>query len=60
MLKRYTGYKRLLALAALSGGAAPVERTATGNPLTFQTDLSKPLKSLLIPFTPVQSGTGDP
>ena len=60
MLKKYTGYKRLLVLAALSGGVAPVERTATGNPLTFETDLSKPLKSLLIPFTPVQSGSGDP
>lgn len=60
MLKRFTGYKRLLALSALSGGAAPVERTATGNPLTFQTDLARPLKSLLIPFTPVQSGSGDP
>ena len=60
MLNRFTGYKRLLALSALSGGAAPVERTATGNPLTFGTDLARPLKSLLIPFTPVQSGTGDP
>lgn len=37
-----------------------VEDTATGNPLTFLTDLARPLKSLLIPFTPVQSGTGDP
>lgn len=37
-----------------------VEDTATGNPLTFITDVSKPLKSLLIPFTPIQSGTGDP
>lgn len=48
----------LLFLAGASGKA--VEATATGNPLTFLTDLAKPLKSLLIPFTPVQSGSGDP
>ena len=60
MLNRFTGYKRLLALAALNGGASIIERTATGNPLTFLTDLASPLKSLIIPFTPVQSGTGDP
>ena len=60
MLNRFTGYKRLVALSALSGGAAPVERTATGNPVTFLTDLSKPLKSLVANFLPIQSGTGDP
>ena len=61
MLNRFTGYKRLIALAALSGGAAPVERTATGNPLTFETDLAKPLKSLIANFLPVQaSGTPSP
>lgn len=61
MLNRFTGYKRLIALAALSGGAAPVERTATGNPLTFETDLSKPLKSLIAKFLPVQAaGTPAP
>ena len=60
MLKRFTGYKRLLALSALSGGAAPVERTATGNPVTFETDLARPLKSLIANFLPIQSGTGDP
>ena len=57
-----TMLKRLLLpkLAAGGGGSAPVQETATGNPLTFLTDLAKPLKSLLIPFSPVQSGTGDP
>lgn len=59
-MNRLTGYKRLLALAALSCGADPVEDIATGNPLVFTTDLARPLKSLLIPFTPQQSGTGDP
>ena len=61
MLDRFTGYKRLLALAALNGGGASIiERTAIGNPLTFLTDLARPLKGLLIPFTPQQEGTGDP
>lgn len=36
------------------------EETAEGNPLSFQTNLAKPLKSLVIPFSPVQEGTGDP
>lgn len=48
-------------LAIGAGGAEIlIEDTATGNPLTFITDISKPLKSLLIPFTPIQSGNGDP
>ena len=36
------------------------EYTATGNPMSFDTNVSKPLKSLVIPWTPTQSGTGDP
>lgn len=52
--------KKLMFMKTAAGGGAAVEATATGNPLTFQTDLVRPLKSLLIPFTPVQSGTGDP
>ena len=61
MLKE-TMLKRLLLpmVAAGGGGSAPVQDTATGNPLVFFTDLARPLKSLLIPFTPTQSGTGDP
>lgn len=51
--------KKLMVLGAMAGGKL-VEDTATGNPLTFITDKAKPLKSLLIPFTPKQSGTGDP
>ena len=51
--------KRLMFLKQTSG-SAPVEATATGNPLAFLTDIARPLKSLLIPFTPKQSGTGDP
>ena len=41
-------------------GSKKVEATATGNPLTFLTDIARPLKSLLIPFTPKQTGSGDP
>lgn len=49
----------LLFLAGASGSA--VEDTATGNPLTFLTDLAKPLKSLVANFLPVQaSGTPSP
>lgn len=36
------------------------EYTATGNPLTFLTDLARPLKSCLATWLPHQSGTGDP
>ena len=56
-----TPINRLLNLA-IEGGALNklVEVTETGNPVSFDTDVSKPLKSLLIPFSPVQAGTGDP
>lgn len=38
-----------------------IAATATGNPLTFETDMVKPLKSLVIPFTPIQAaGTPSP
>ena len=57
--KYWSPTKKLMVLGAIAGGKA-VEDTATGNPLTFITDVSKPLKSLLIPFTPQQDGTGDP
>ena len=50
----------LLFLAGASGGKA-VEDTATGNPVTFETDLAKPLKSLVANFLPIQaSGTPSP
>ena len=57
--KYWSPTKKLMLLGAMAGGKA-VEDTATGNPLTFLTDLAKPLKSLLIPFTPIQEGSGDP
>lgn len=46
---------------ALGGEAETfVEYTATGNPLSFTTDVAKPLKSLVLPWTPTQSGTPSP
>lgn len=54
-----TPLRRLLFIGALAGGKE-VEDTATGNPLTFVTDLAKPLKNLYAMFTPVQEGSGNP
>ena len=52
-----TGLQKLLLLKVAACGSV-VEDTATGNPLTFLADLSKPLKSLVANFLPVQaSGT---
>lgn len=56
----YWSTMKRMAFLKMTSGPAAVEATATGNPLTFQTDLAKPLKSLLIPFTPQQEGSGDP
>lgn len=59
-LKNRTPLQRLLALSAMYAGPGVVEETATGNPLVFSTSIANPLKSLLIPFTPKQTGSGDP
>ena len=56
----WSSLKKLLFFQMAAGGGAAVEATATGNPLVFTTDLAKPLKSLLIPFSPQQEGSGDP
>lgn len=50
--------KKLMFAKTAASGAAAVEATATGNPLAFLTDLSKPLKSLLIPFSDENGVTG--
>lgn len=39
--------------------SAPHIETASGNPVIFSTDMQKPLKGLMIPFSPIQEGTGD-
>ena len=54
-----TPLRRLLWLGGLAANKA-VEDTASGNPLTFLTDLARPLSRLAASFLPVQSGTGDP
>lgn len=54
-----TPLRKLLFMGALVGGKE-VEDTASGNPLTFLTDLARPLKSCLATWQPHQSGTGDP
>lgn len=55
-----TPIRKLLLMKMFAGGVPISEYTATGNPLTFNTNVVKPLKSLVLPWTPVQSGTGDP
>jgi len=50
--------KLMMKMAAAGGSIAEYE--ATGNPLTFETNVAKNLKSLVIPWTPTQSGSGDP
>ena len=52
--------RKMVLLNATTGGKKPVEDTVTGNPVTFLTDLAKPLKSCLAAWTPTQSGSGDP
>lgn len=55
--------RRRRGIMGLNGGAGipVITATATGNPLTFETDMIKPLKSLVIPFTPIQAaGTPSP
>ena len=52
-------FDTLIQLFLLTGGKL-TEYTATGNPVTFETNAAKPLRSLTLPFTPIQSGTGDP
>ena len=54
-----TPVRKLLALKALAGGAPLSEYTETGNPVSFETNVAKPL-SVGAAFTPVQAGSGDP
>lgn len=52
---------RKLLFASVVSGVPAVEDTVSGNPVTFLTDLAKPLKSLVANFLPVQSpGTPSP
>ena len=58
-MKNWSTMKKLMLLRGVSASSA-IEDVATGNPVVFQTDLSKALKRLAISFLPVQSGSGDP
>ena len=58
--KDWSTMRKLMVLEGIAGGKA-VEAEATGNPVTFLTDLAKPLKSLVANFLPIQaSGTPSP
>lgn len=58
--REMTPLRKLLLMKVAAGGVPINEYTTTGNPMSFDTNVSKPLKSLVIPWTPTQSGTGDP
>lgn len=57
--REITPIRKLLMLHLAAGGKL-IEDDAEGNPLTFLTDLARPLKELLVSWVPSQSGTGDP
>lgn len=50
---------KLMLIKGATGGAT-VEATAEGNPVVFDTDLARPLKSLILNLSPYQQGSGDP
>jgi len=53
--------RELLFLHAASGGSGSlVEYTATGNPVVFNTNVAKPLNSVVVPLSCTQAGSGDP
>lgn len=58
--KDWSTIRKLMVMQGAIGGMKAVEDFATGNPVVFQTDLSKPLKKLAINLLPVQEGSGDP
>ena len=52
--------RRLLFVNAAGGSGSLTEYEVTGNPVSFETNVAKPLTKMVIPFTPIQSGGGDP
>lgn len=52
--------KKLMLLKSISGGSSQNERTVIGNPVSFVANAARALTGFTIPFTPVQSGSGDP
>ena len=57
--KGMTPIRKLLLMHLASGGSL-IEESATGNPLTFVTDVVKPFLKFELSMLPVQSGSGDP
>ena len=59
--RKGTPIRRML-FDILTGDAGETlyENTKTGNPASFETQIAKALKSLLVPFSPIQAGSGDP
>ena len=53
--------KKLMFLkAAIGGSEVFVEKTATGNPVSFTTQIAKRVKSITVPLSYTQAGSGDP
>ena len=50
--------RRLMLIGSAGGALHPY--TLTGNPISFSTNVAKPLAKALVAFSPVQSGSGDP
>ena len=55
----FLSLETLMFLKAASGGKL-TEYEITGNPVAFNTNVTKALTGFTIPFLPIQSGTGDP
>ena len=62
MREEWSTLKKLIWLrgSGAGGGGSATYETATGNPVSFTTLRSAPLKTLGVEIAPVQSGTGDP
>lgn len=60
-MRALTPVRKLLAMKAAAGEPIPLtEYTATGNPVTFETNISKALTCFTVPFVADQEGNGNP
>ena len=58
-MKDWSMLRKMVFQHAAAGGSL-TEYEVTGNPVSFQTNVAKPLTGFTIPFIPMQSGSGDP
>lgn len=58
--KDWSTLKKLTMVKVMLSNVEYTENTATGNPATFTTNTNRALTGLTIPFTPMQTGEGDP